>query len=353
MVKSNLSPLRLTRFLFCAFILLASPAYAQRRDVVVMKNGDRISGEIKRIERGQLYIETPYAVDSIPVDWLQVERVESSARYRIELDDGKILTGVITKAPTQESPSEDFQISDVGKETRLQASRVIGLQSQKASFWRQLKGSVDYGFSYNSGSQQKQSNLNASTSYFARKFQVTVDLNSTFVGSGQSGRTNRQDIKISSQLYLSRHSYVGSLTEFLTSNQQSLNLRATFGGGYGRYIVRNNRTQLAWMGGLVFNKEFYDPSSGLKPEQKNVEGLLGLDYDWFRFNRAEVQINYQLFPGISDTGRIRSSLNASLSIKLAHDFYLKFSLWDTFDSKPPVSARKNELGTSTTFGWKF
>lgn len=353
MLLSIFKSVRLVGFFCSALVLLASPAEAQRRDVVVMKNGDQISGEIKKIEHGQLYIKTTYAVDPLPVDWLQVERLESKARFRIELDDGEILTGLISKTPPQESPKEDFQISEEGRETRLSAFRVVGLQSQKSNFWRQLKGSVDFGFSYNSGSQEKQGNLTASASYFARKFEVTGTVNSTFSGTGQSGKTNRHDFTISSQVYLSRHSFVGNVAEFLTSDQQSLNLRTTLGGGYGRYFIRNNRTKLAWLGGFVFTKEQYDPSSGLHPEQKNVEALLGFVYDWFRFNRAEVRTVYQFYPGLSDTGRIRSNLDTSLSIKLAHDFYLKFGLWDTYDSKPPVNARKNELGISTTFGLKF
>jgi len=345
--------LRLSGLLVCVLLWLGPATQAQRRDVVVMKNGDTITGEIKKLERGQLYIETVYASDPIPVDWLQVDRVESTARYQIELDTGTRLTGTIAKLPSGGSLGEDFRIEEGGALERLRAAEVVAIQSQKSSFWRQLKGSIDYGFSYTSGNEQASSNLGATVSYPSTRFKIDASLNSSVSSQGQGGRTNRHNVTTTSQIYLSRHAFVGSLVDFLTSNQQSLDLRTTLGGGYGRYMIRNNSTQLAWLVGSVYTKELYDPTSGLNPEQQNVEGLLGMEYSWYRFNRTELQTTFQVFPGLSDIGRVRSALNTSFSVKLASDLYWKFSLWDTYDSKPPVSAIKNEFGISTSFGWKF
>lgn len=318
-----------------------------------MKNGDKITGEIKRLERGQLYIETEYATDPIPVDWLQVDRIESKARYQIELDNGQRLTGTIAKVSSSEAPGQDFQIQEGGALERLRSAEIVGIQSQKASFWRQLRGTVDYGFSYTSGNQQTSSNLGASVSYPSTRFKMDASLNSSITSQAQAGRTNRQNVSTTSQFYLSRHAFIGSLVDFLTSNQQSLDLRTTLGGGYGRYVIRNSRTQLAWIAGSVYIKELYDPTSGLNPKQQNIEGLVGIEYSWYRFNRTELQTSFQLYPGLSDTGRVRSTLNSSVLVKLASDLYWKFSLWNTFDSKPPVKAKRNEFGVSTSFGWKF
>ncbi|MBI1738835.1 MAG: DUF481 domain-containing protein [Acidobacteria bacterium] len=341
--------------ILCGFLLLASMAQAQakRRDVVVMKNGDKITGEIKKLEHGQLYVETDYAIDPIPVDWLQVERVESTAKYQVELDTGQRLAGTIAKIPSSEAPGEDFRIEAPGSLERLRAADIVAIHSKKPSFWRQLKGSVDYGFSYTSGNEQTQSNLSASTAYDSTRFASKLSLSSSFTGQSGAGRTNRENITSISQIFLSRNSFVGGLVDFLTSNQQSLDLRTTLGGGYGRYLIRNSRTQFAWIGGLVFTKELYDPASGLNPKQKNVEALAAAEFSWYRFNRAELQISFQMFPSVSDTGRVRSNLSSSFSFNLVRDLYWKFSLWNTFDSKPPVSAKKNEFGISSGFGWRF
>jgi len=104
--------------------------------------------------------------------------------------------------------------------------------------------------------------------------------------------------------------------DVLSSNQQSLD---PYGGGYGRYFIGNNNTQLSWLGGAVYVKEKYNSHSGLNPNDQNTEGLLQLDYNWFRFNTTELQANLQVYPRLSDTGRVRTNLNTSYSVNFTHD----------------------------------
>ena len=341
------------------FALLLMPKAAgaakapERRDVVVMKNGDIITGKIKKLDHGQLYIEPPYVVSPIPVDWLQVERIESTANFQLEMSGGRRLVGTIKKDPTKDSSTQDFVIDNGGVDTRVRAIDVVAFQSQKSNFWRQLKGSVNLGASYVSGSTATSVNLDADTSYNSTKYQIGGALSSNY--SNQTGATssNRQDLSSTSSLYLSRHAFVGSFLDFLTSDQQSLDLRQTYGGGYGRYFIRTNNTEFSWLGGLVFVKEAYSPESGMNPKDQNLEGLLELNYDWFRFNTSDISTSFQLFPGLSDAGRLRSNLNATYSINFTHDIVLRLNLFDTFDNRPPENALKNQFGISTTFGLTF
>jgi putative salt-induced outer membrane protein YdiY len=324
-----------------------------RRDVVVMKNGDRITGKIKKLDHGQLFIEPPYVVAPIPVDWLQVDRIESTAKFQLEMSGGKRLVGTIQKIPTKDNPNQDFVIENGGVETRVRAIDVVAFQSQKSNFWRQLKGSVNLGASYVSGSTATSVNLEADTSYSSTKYKIGAALSSNYSGQSGSNSTNRQDLSSLSSYYLSRHAFVGSFLDFLTSDQQSLDLRQTYGGGYGRYFIRTNNTQFSWLGGLVFVKEAYSPESGVNPKDQNLEGLLALNYDWFRFNTSELTTSLQVFPGLSDAGRVRSNLNAVYAINFTHDIVLRLNVFDTFDSHPPENALKNQFGVSTTFGLTF
>jgi len=50
---------------------------------------------------------------------------------------------------------------------------------------------------------------------------------------------------------------------------------------------------------------------------------------------------------------MRLQATSNIKIKLARDLYLGFHVYENFDSKPPVRADKNDLGISTSLGWKF
>jgi putative salt-induced outer membrane protein YdiY len=335
-------------------MLSAVVGHAQRRDVVVMKNGDTISGKVRKLELGQLFIETPYVVNQIPLDWLQVERVESTAQFQVEMSNGRRIVGRIEKTPIGEGAAGDFTISNPTMGAVLvRAADVVGIQSQKSNFWRQIKGSVGLGFSYDSGSSETALNINARSSYTTTRLQVGGSLNSSISGQSGTERTNRQEISANSSIFLSRHAFVGNISDFLISNQQGINLRQTYGGGYGRYFLRTNTTQLSWLGGAVYVREAYNPADGQSPNDQNCEGLLRLDYNWFRFNISDLKTTLQIFPGISDAGRVRTNLNTNYSIKFTHDLGLQLNLWDSFDSRPLVSADKNELGISTSFNLTF
>jgi len=71
------------------------------------------------------------------------------------------------------------------------------------------------------------------------------------------------------------------------------------------------------------------------------------------FDRYTMQSQVLFFPGMSDFGRVRFTTNDTLSVKLSNKFQLNFSFWDNFDSRPPLNAKKNATGLSTTLGWTF
>ena len=66
-----------------ATALWANPLQAQARpktDVVILKNGDRITGEIKGLDLGILTLKTDW-MGTVEIEWDNIERVKSSFRY--------------------------------------------------------------------------------------------------------------------------------------------------------------------------------------------------------------------------------------------------------------------------------
>src|SRR5262249_5208959 len=135
----------------------AKPLPPKVLDVIVMKNGDRLSGEIKRIEHGLLYFETSYVSgEVVAVDWLQVEKIESARAYRIELENGDRLIGQVALVPVPGTGQPGVAIHGEQRDTQVAREDVIGLYWQKRNFFRQMKGNIDFGYSYTSGDDQVQ-----------------------------------------------------------------------------------------------------------------------------------------------------------------------------------------------------
>ena len=336
-------------------VLLAcfsAPVQALRKDVVVMNNGDHFTGEVKRLQNGLLYVETDYVSGNVGLDWNQVQSVESSAIYTIVLNNGTRLEGKIEKVSETQANSADFLIREATAEEKVTSANVVSIETTKPTFWRQLQGSLDFGYSFSSGNNQSALNIDTSGAYKAPKWEAATSFDSTFSGQSGSSKTNREDVQLSFERYLSRNSFLGGISDFLHSSQQDLQLRTTVGGGYGRYLKRNTSNNLSWLGGVVYANESFDTAAG-QPSGDNIEAILGVRYDYIRFNFGELDSQIQAFPGLTDAGRVRVKTNNSLTIKLRNNFHLAFSFWDNFDSEPPPTAKRNELGVSSGVGWSF
>ena len=77
------------------FVFLPGLFAKRKDDVIIMKNGDRMTGEIKRLQDGKLFFSAPYMSGDFSVDWKQVERLESKDQFNVYLTDGASHTGVI------------------------------------------------------------------------------------------------------------------------------------------------------------------------------------------------------------------------------------------------------------------
>ncbi len=75
---------------------LARPASAARTDVVTLVNGDRITGEIVVLDRGQLQFKTDDA-GTIVIEWLKLTGVEANRQFEILTADGRHFLGSLAR----------------------------------------------------------------------------------------------------------------------------------------------------------------------------------------------------------------------------------------------------------------
>jgi putative salt-induced outer membrane protein YdiY len=328
------------------------PAHAERHDLVIMNNGDHLSGKLKKLENGILYFSVPYVSDSIQLDWLQVQGVKSTDAFEVVLKNGSHLAGTITKVPSQDAPGQDFQVRAGNHAIHASGKDVINIESRKPNVWRQLTGSIDIGSDFTSGNSQTSFSSDASASYLATSWAAGASLTSSFSGQSSGSQTNLLELQGLGERYMSHNSSVLGLADFLHSSQQDLQLRSTLGGGYSRYFLRSNNNLLRWILGPVYTRETFVTRTR-EPTDQNIEALLGAQYQLLRFSRYNLQSQLFVFPGLSDTGRIRTTTKTTLNVKLPNNFHTNLSFWDNYDSRPPVNAKKNELGISSGLGWSF
>ena len=340
---------RLGRWIVVLTLLIAFPAtsFAKRNDdVVILKNGDRMTGQIKGLQYGELRFKASYMADSVRLDWSKVERLESKDRYHIYLTDGKLFTESFNLIAADK---DNFLIGDAFRVRQMEVLRIAPLE---ANFFKQLEGTVDFGFSFTSGNDQYSTQLAASTTYRRGTHSVTASVESVFSGQTEGSSLTRNQFTIDYRKQVSPKWYVGTLLDFLRSDQQSLALRTTAAGFVGRNVHQTERTRLSIFGGLAGTRERYSSDIG-QPRATNADVITGIDFITYRFKTTDIRSRLSVFPSLTIPGRTRMQFKSDLRIKLFKDLNWGFHLYENFDSKPPVNADKNDLGVSTSLGWKF
>jgi|HubBroStandDraft_6_1064221.scaffolds.fasta_scaffold193133_1 putative salt-induced outer membrane protein YdiY len=337
-----------------AVLSCGSPLLAKRSDdLVVMTNGDRFTGEIKKLENGILYFKSGYMLESVQLDWAEVDRLESQDRFFITLKSGKRYTGIIGKTGGKKTAGADLRLATQGKVMEIEPLDVVGIQQSERTFWSQVNGSIDYGLSYSSGNSALSSSLGAAAEYQRTKDLVRLTTGSQFDTQSNGPSTNRYTFDGQYFRLLSERWLYGGLIDLLKSDRQQLDLRTTAGAVFGRTMLRTERTSLRIFAGTVFSRERYFPQEQTTTMQNNAEALIGANFYTFRFKVLDIRSSALFYPSLSDPGRYRLSSDSNLHIELVKDFYWDFHLYENFDSRPPIHAPRNDLGVTTGIGWKF
>src|SRR6185369_5056953 len=95
---------------FLLLLLCGTAAGKNIDDVVILKNGDHLTGEIKGLQSGELRVKADYMAEEVRLDWSRVERLESKSTFMIWLVDGKRVTDVMRLLPSDSREVSNFVI---------------------------------------------------------------------------------------------------------------------------------------------------------------------------------------------------------------------------------------------------
>jgi len=344
-------------------ILIATIQVSARRDddVVVLKNGDRLTGEIKKLLRGELSFKASYMAEAVRLDWTKVERLESKSKFIIFLTSGKLVTGELRVVSAEDLGNQNFMIGVAKESIVVKQPDVIRIFPAEESFLSQLEGSVDFGLSFTSGNDQYQAEFLATTTYRNGDHKITASVDSSFSGQPEGTSSARRQFTFDYRKQLTPKHYVGGIADFLSSDQQSLDLRTTVGGLVGRNMLLKENTRWSVFGGMVLAKEKYSVTApqtqpaeaATITESTEAAAIAGLEYVRFRFTKTDITARVITYPSFTTPGRVRMQAISDMRIKIAKDLYWGLHIYENFDNKPPINAKKNDLGISTSLGWKF
>ena len=271
-------------------VTVASSAMTFAEDVIVLKNGDRISGEVKKLGNGDVHIDAGYGENVFIIDWEEVERIESSAYFAVETSGGNRLSGSIRTDP---EASTRILVEEQGATVPLEQSELVSLTPIDAGFWGRFGTSVDFGLSLTKANETKQFNTRATVSYLTDDWSLEGNVESLFNSRQDVEDTKRSEFGTNFRYFLTDRWFSVTFGNFLQSDELQLDLRSTIGGAVGRYLIRNNRWLLSVNGGGAWtNENFEDPSESNK---NSGEALGAIEFNAFNIGDLNIRTLFSVF----------------------------------------------------------
>src|SRR5215469_16796161 len=261
----------------CAAVLLASPVVAREQsDVIIMKNGDRITCEIKWLRSDTLYISVPYILNTLSVDWSRVDHIESKQLFLVKTQQGTVYTGSLSTPKTSDGRPVQLEVLETpGNKASLERTQIVEMEETSRNFLQRLNGAIGTGFTYSKGNQSKQYNLNSDVSYPRERWSAEATYSSNLSSSTGANTATRNEIGLfAHHLFPWNNWYYAGLADFLQSSVQGIQLQSTFGGGIGRIIKNTGKTFFTVYGGFAWQKINYHQAALPSPTQQVTSGLI-------------------------------------------------------------------------------
>jgi hypothetical protein len=332
--------------LITILILLAAQAFAQN-DTLVMKNGDKLIGEIKELQQAVMKFETDYSDKDFTIEWDKVAEIYTTTTFVISLSDGDRINGIIKTDPTDSSRVLIFERGGMKSARRMD---IVFLKGIEETFIGRFDASLGLGITITTESKLKSLDTRGNIAYTGRFWRSNASFDAIRSVQLDTIRTRRTEIIFGGQLLLENSWFLSASANFLQSDDQKYKLKSTTDFSGGNLIINTNKIYLAASGGLAWtNEEFTDDT----PIRNSLEGKAGFELNLFDIEDFRLLTSAFVFPGITEKGRVRLDFKIDLKYDLPLDFYIQLGYTHNFDNQPATGASKHFYKFDTTIGWEL
>jgi Protein of unknown function, DUF481 len=327
---------------------LAGPPEREKSDVVVLANGDRLTGRILYVDYGYLQLSSRHS-GSVGIEWPSVRSIVSKYEFRIERFGGKTFAGPIA---TSADGATLLVSPGTAQEVQIPMAEISRIVPYDDDFWHRITGSASLGYDYTKSADVTQASAAMNARYNSEH--VDAQLDGHVMVTHDSGGSNNQSQLISSIFFLGeQRNFWGFLGEAEGNETLGIDARLVGGPLIGRRLYESSAAGIVGLAGVVYDQEWTIDHGGAKG---STEGLFMAQWRIYKFVYPKVSLDFSAmaFPSISDAPRVRASANLALTLKVTDRFALTLTEYGNYDSKPPGGSTENlDYGVTAALTYNF
>ncbi|HEU4503574.1 MAG TPA: DUF481 domain-containing protein [Nitrospira sp.] len=327
---------------FSLFTGLFRPAAAQEPpaaapiDIVTLKDGSVIYGEVLEMAGGILFLKNPSNPDNmIKLKWEDVTKLTVTHPIPFHLKEGTVLNGTATPGPDgvlviQAEPltgTMEVPMSNVTSVNPLVQPSVIYI------------GNLTGGYSQTTGNSQLR-NASLLGELVARSELLRLTMNVRYVYGDDAGalitRNARGTIKL--DFFITKRFFWFTSAYFENDRFQDLKLRTALASGPGyQWIDREDYSGIAkemtlyTEAGLAYFNEDFNATG----DKSSVRARFSVKWNWpFFEDRITLYHFSELFPSLQNTSDVFLTMDNGVRLKIWKNFVSSFQMTTRYNTRP-------------------
>ena len=317
-------------------------------DKIHLKNGDVITGNMKELDRGKLRVKT-LTMDTVYINWVDIESIETDKHLRIAKTDGTFNYGPIR----QSALDEYLVVQDQGEDIEVPLLAVATIQPIRVreSIWHRIEGDASAGVDYKKSSDLLLINVASNLRFREDKYELGFSANWRETTRTQENNSSLAELGGSYTRFLKRRWFWQGLGALERNQELGIDFRVLAGGSAGRYFVQKPTLRFEVNTGVAGNRENRQDGTTIT----SAEGMIRSSLDIFKLNipMTRLSANVNIFPGITESGRLRINTNINLRNEIIRDLFWDLTFYSTFDNQPAEGAEREDFGIVTSIGASF
>lgn len=333
--------------------LHAQQVYPQERDIVEFYNGDRLVGEVKKLQWGELTFDPDKIDDDVTLKLKDIRILKARRKpYVIEDIRTKRYFGVMEPALYLGM----VNIVSVADTTVLYIEDLGDFHEMDDNFWKRLSGNVSLGFSFTRSSNIGRINGSNSLEYATKSWVWQLNGDIIYTIDQEFKGIEKADLALGTYVEFWRRFFSVTQVQYQRITELGVSARIQATEGLGPILIKNRHSDLRLASGISVQQEFTNDSLKGGSTSNSVEIPLFFNYYLFRLGTPQVKLQFSnnLFFSTTQAGRWRFDQNTSLNWKIIKHLNTELQLYVNYDSKPlDLSASKLDYGIVFSIGYSW
>jgi len=345
----------------------AEPKPAPTADVLVLANGDQLTGKLLREADGTVTFHSDMAGD-LSFTWDKIKSIRTTQKFAV-IEQGQHIS---RKTPDSNVAQGTIAIQDntiqvAGKEIPEKNAQYVVDQD---SYIKQVRGNHSWGYgwggSLTAGAADVQATQNSRTftgagtfvrtipgvSWMDPRNRTTADFTAAYGSLSQPGaattKTNILHADAEHDWFLSPRLYALVDTSFDHNYSQGLNLQQIYGGGLGFVLIKTPRQELDLKGDIHYERQNFGFTPGIVPPTATPnKNLIGADIgDTYMAKLAHGLVFNQglvVTPAFNTPKAYSALATAGLTFPVYKRLGFSLSALDDFLNDPAFGSKKNSF----------